>query len=145
MLQDSRTKGKRFIMEKFLDRLSELMGGRNASEFARFLGVKQRMFDYAVKGERKPSVELVIAICTKTGCSFEWLFGLTEDMPTGKDGKAQRGCSTCRKQAAIIRKQSEILERLSKGINSQSALLDVCTDEIDTVNSLILGLARKQK
>lgn len=63
--------------EKFLSRLNECRNGMSVSEFARFLGLNQKTVDTYVKGERKPSVELVIAVCSKCGKSADWFLGLS--------------------------------------------------------------------
>lgn len=63
-------------MKDFLDRLNFCRKGMNVSEFARFLGMNQKTLDFYIKGERKPSVELIISVCTKCGVSADWLLGL---------------------------------------------------------------------
>ena len=64
-------------MKNFLDRLNECRNGMSVSAFARFLGLNQKTLDLYIKGERKPSVELVLAICSKCGRSADWLLGTT--------------------------------------------------------------------
>ncbi len=63
-------------MQTFLERLSECRGAMSVSAFARFLGMNQKTLDMYIKGERKPSVELVQAVCSKCGRSADWLLGL---------------------------------------------------------------------
>ena len=60
----------------FTQRLNKLRGNMNVSEFARFLGIRQSSLDCYIKGERKPSVELVVAVCLKCDVSSDWLLGL---------------------------------------------------------------------
>ena len=48
----------------------------NVSEFARFLGMNQKSLDNYVKGQCKPSVELVVTVCIKCDVSADWLLGL---------------------------------------------------------------------
>ena len=62
-------------MQKFLERLNECRNGMSVSAFARFLGLNQKTLDLYIKGERKPSVELVLAVCSKCGRSADWLLG----------------------------------------------------------------------
>lgn len=62
-------------MKKFLERLNECRNGMSVSAFARFLGLNQKTLDLYIKGERKPSVELVLAVCSKCGRSADWLLG----------------------------------------------------------------------
>lgn len=64
-------------MKDFLDRLSECRNGMSVSAFSRFLGLNQKTLDLYIKGERKPSVELVLAVCSKCGRSADWLLGIT--------------------------------------------------------------------
>ena len=49
----------------------------SVSAFARFLGLNQKTLDLYMKGERKPSVELIVAVCSKCGRSADWLLGLS--------------------------------------------------------------------
>lgn len=69
-------------MQKFIERLNECRNGMSVSAFARFLGLNQKTLDLYIKGERKPSVELVLAVCSKCGRSADWLLGTasTEDL-----------------------------------------------------------------
>lgn len=62
-------------MQKILERLNECRNGMTVSAFARLLGLNQKTLDLYLKGERKPSVELVLAICSKCGRSADWLLG----------------------------------------------------------------------
>lgn len=63
-------------MKNFLERLSEQKGDMSVSAFSRFLGINQKTLDLYMKGQRKPSVELVVAVCSKCGCSADELLGL---------------------------------------------------------------------
>lgn len=63
-------------MKNFLDRLNECRNGASVSAFARLLGLNQKTLDLYIKGERKPSVELIVAVCSKCGRSADWLLGL---------------------------------------------------------------------
>lgn len=67
-------------MDKFLERLNECRNGMSVSAFARFLGLNQKTLDLYIKGERKPSVELVLAVCSKCGRSADWLLGITTEV-----------------------------------------------------------------
>ena len=62
-------------MQNFLERLNECRNGMSVSAFSRFLGLNQKTLDLYIKGERKPSVELVLAVCSKCGRSADWLLG----------------------------------------------------------------------
>lgn len=65
------------IPEKFLARLEECRNGMSVSAFSRFLGINQKTLDLYVKGERRPSVELIVAVCSKCGRTADWLLGLS--------------------------------------------------------------------
>ena len=74
-------------MNNFLTRVSGLKGNRNTSEFARFLGVNQKSLDQMLKGERKPSVQMVYTICLKCSVSADWLLSLPVQQEKKKSGK----------------------------------------------------------
>ena len=63
-------------MDSFLEKLKSLQGQVSTAAFARRLGVNQKTLDHLVKGERKPSVEMVVTICSCLGVSSDWLLGL---------------------------------------------------------------------
>ena len=65
-------------MKNFLERLNICRNGRSVSEFARLLGINQKTLDFYIKGERKPSVELIVSVCSKCNVSANWLLGLPE-------------------------------------------------------------------
>ena len=66
-------------METFSDRLKMLQKGRNTSEFARFLEVRQQTLDNYLKGKRQPPIDFVVAVCNKCGIQPDWLLGLSDD------------------------------------------------------------------
>lgn len=70
-------------MKDFLERLNICRNGMSVSAFSRLLGLNQKTLDLYIKGERKPSVELVTAVCSKCGRSSDWLLGLAAD--TGQE------------------------------------------------------------
>ncbi len=63
-------------MQDFLERLNKCRNGMSVSAFARLLGMNQKAIDVYIKGERKPSVKLITTVCSKCGCSADWLLGL---------------------------------------------------------------------
>ena len=63
-------------MKEFLERLNSLKGDMSVSAFSRFLGINQKTLDLYMKGQRKPSVELIVAVCSKCGCSADELLDL---------------------------------------------------------------------
>lgn len=70
----------------FLERLKSLQGDQSVSSFARFLGIPQKSLDNYTKGLRKPSVELVLLVCSKTGVSADYLLGLSDDPSPARQG-----------------------------------------------------------
>lgn len=72
-------------MDSFLEKLKGLQGEASTAAFARRLGVNQKTLDHLVKGERKPSVEMVMTICSCLGVSADWLLGLSTASASDKD------------------------------------------------------------
>ena len=62
----------------FLEKILSVKGGRSVSAFARDIGMNQRVVDMYLKGERKPSLEFVLNICSTQDVSANWLLGLPE-------------------------------------------------------------------
>jgi len=65
-------------MDAFFERVNSLKGSMSTNAFAKFLGVNQKTLDQMLKKERKPSLQMLIAICTKCRVSADWLLGLPE-------------------------------------------------------------------
>lgn len=106
----------------FLERLLALKGDSNVSEFARFLGINQKTLDHAIKGERKPSVEMVASICSKTNVTSDWLIGLS-DCPSGvtSDSDLLKRCQKAEKDLARVNKA---LSFILKGTNELQAIVE---------------------
>lgn len=62
-----------------LTRLKDLQGENSVSAFARFLEMPQKTVDTYINGQRKPSVEFIMRVCSKCHVSSDWLLGLSED------------------------------------------------------------------
>ncbi len=94
-------------MDDFLSRLASLQGEMSTSAFARLLGINQKTLDHLVKGERKPSVEVVIAVCRKMHVSANWLLGLpeTRSAPKNTDSAAKLE-GLCAEMRTLIEKYS---------------------------------------
>lgn len=88
-------------MFKFLERLNHCRNGMSVSAFSRFLGLNQKTLDLYMKGERKPSVELVMAVCSKCGCSADWLLGLSETAESEQTFWKDRALSAEKKLARV--------------------------------------------
>jgi len=69
----------------FTERLKELQGNMSVAALAKTLGVTQPAMNYYIKGERKPSVELMIKLCYNFKVSFEWLVGLSDVRTPAKE------------------------------------------------------------
>ena len=63
----------------FKQRLKELQGDMSVAAFAKSLAISQPAMNYYIKGERKPSVELMMKLCYNYHVSFEWLVGLSDE------------------------------------------------------------------
>lgn len=61
-----------------LTRLKTLQGDYSVSAFARFLEMPQKTVDTYINGQRKPSVEFILRVCSKFHVSADWLLGLSE-------------------------------------------------------------------
>lgn len=61
----------------FVMRLRDLQGEDSVSAFARRLQIKQQTLDACIKGQRKPSAELIYKVACNCHVSADWLLGLT--------------------------------------------------------------------
>ena len=69
--------------------------------------MKQKTVDLYIKGQRKPSVELIVSVCSKCCCSADWLLGLQS---TNEDQSEQLNW----KLRAIAAEQK--LERINRAL-----------------------------
>jgi len=100
------------VMKLFLERLNHLRGDMNVTEFSRFLGMKQRTVDACLRGERKPSIELLLAICEKCNVTSDWMLGRssqkTSTIVLKNDGVKEK-VKALKKDAGIICEQADAL------------------------------------
>lgn len=68
-----------YKFKAFVRRLKELQGHESVSAFARRLEIPQKSLDCYIKGEHKPSVDLLLRVSTKCGVSADWLLGLSDE------------------------------------------------------------------
>ena len=61
-----------------ITRIKELQGEKSVSAFARYLEIPQKTVDTYINGERKPSVEFIMRICSKCHVTSDWLLGLSD-------------------------------------------------------------------
>ena len=67
------------MFKLILKRLKDLQGENSVSSFARFLEMPQKTVDTYINGQRKPSVEFIMRVCSKCHVSADWLLGLSDD------------------------------------------------------------------
>lgn len=99
------------VPENFLERLEECRNGMTVSAFSRFLGINQKTLDMYVKGDRKPSVDLIVAVCSKCGKTADWLLGLTGSDEIGQADWRARAIAA---EAKLLR-VSQALGHVLKG------------------------------
>jgi len=99
-------------MKLFLERLNHLRGDMNVTEFSRFLGMKQRTVDACLRSERKPSIELLLAICEKCNVTSDWMLGRssqkTSTIVLKNDGVKEK-VKALKKDAGLICEQADAL------------------------------------
>lgn len=59
-------------------RIKELQGEKSVSAFARYLEMPQKTVDTYINGERKPSVEFIMRVCSKCHVTSDWLLGISD-------------------------------------------------------------------
>ena len=75
------------IRDIFSERLKALRKEIGVSQdvFAQRLGVARATLGYYEKGDRLPDIEFLDLVCSKTGCSMEYLMGYSENMKPSND------------------------------------------------------------
>ena len=68
-----------YDVDIIVTRIREVSSGVKTAELARILGMTQQTVDCYMRGKRKPSLELVYNVCSKFGCSADWLLGLNDE------------------------------------------------------------------
>jgi len=119
-------------IEIFIGRLTELKGNRSTIKLSKALKIHNNTLNYIFARERKPSLEVALAVADMTGCSLDYLFGRSQE---------SKGCSKCRDKNAIITRQSQLLQSLSENVKEQVALLG----EMETVENLTRSSQSKKK
>jgi len=82
-------------MNNFSDRLSSLLEGSTQAEFACLLGVHLNSFSSWLRGERYPSYDAILKICTEKCVSADWLLGLSEVKEKAADPPSGAACPGC--------------------------------------------------
>ena len=68
------------MKKNVFERLNELRGDRSVNGFATFLGIPQKTMDDCLKGKRKPSINLITAVCTKCNVTSDWILGIESEL-----------------------------------------------------------------
>ena len=76
----------------FTSRLTEIMDGKNNTEFAKDVGLSRQPLGYYLNGDRLPDAENIVKICQKCGVSSDYLLGLKE--VTSPDNNIKTTCNT---------------------------------------------------
>lgn len=66
------------MFKLLIKRIKELQGEKSVSALARYLEMPQKTVDTYINGDRKPSVEFIMRVCSKFKVSSDWLLGLTD-------------------------------------------------------------------
>ena len=90
-----------------LKRLKDLQGENSVSSFARFLEMPQKTVDTYINGQRKPSVEFIMRVCSKCHVSADWLLGLSDER--GGSQSAAPMTLVTKKRQTLFEPQDEIL------------------------------------
>ena len=114
-------------MKEIITRIITLKKDRNVSEFSRFLGLSQRTVDSYLRGERKPSIELVFRVCEKCNVSSDWLLGLSETAQTPQNAQ----------QSSPERdpKSQESLHLLIRTVSQQQDTIEAQRRELELLKS----------
>ncbi len=95
------------MFKLILKRLKDLQGENSVSSFARFLEMPQKTVDTYINGQRKPSVEFIMRVCSKCHVSSDWLLGLSDDR--GDSQSAAPMTMVTKKRQTLLEPQDEIL------------------------------------
>ena len=104
------------FFDRVVSRLLTLKGDMNVSRFAEHCGIAQPLMDRYIKGVNLPSLDKVIQICIKSGCSADWLLGLS-------DCRAPGGDAANAPQLAALEKKIHDLELENAALQKALSLL----------------------
>ena len=99
------------VLSQLVSRLATLKGSQSGSAFAAQCEIAQPMMDRYLKGENAPSSEKLMQICVKTGCSADWLLGLSD--VRGGDAASSVPPETAEKLAALEKENAELRGEVS--------------------------------
>lgn len=104
------------FFDRVVSRLLTLKGDMNVSRFAEHCGIAQPLMDRYIKGVNLPSLDKVIQICLKCGCSSDWLLGLS-------DCRAPGGAAANAPRISALDKQLHDLEVENAALQKALSLL----------------------
>lgn len=98
----------------FRSRLEELQGERTQKEFAAFLRIPLNTYTNWLLYQRRPTIDAVIAICTKMGVSSDWLLGLSDSKTVPDEHHSE-----CNDSEWMLRAQTaeRKLEKVNKALS----------------------------
>jgi len=120
-------------MEKYLKnllgRLEALRAGRTVTAFAKACDVPQQTMANYCKGERIPSLEALVHLCTANVVSADWMLGFTDDRAghsaPASDTQNAKKVVELEKENSLLRAQIEglkyALDAIGKGGVTASA------------------------
>lgn len=71
-------------MNSFGERLKEARGSESQTSFAKRLGISQVAYSRYELNQREPGLDALYQIGITTGCSIDWLLGLTDAQRSGQ-------------------------------------------------------------
>lgn len=69
---------KFILFRKRLLAIKNACGYKNQAQFARKLEITPAALNQLLMGKRRPSIETLITICEKTGCSADYLLNINQ-------------------------------------------------------------------
>lgn len=108
------------FLENFLARLDSLRAGRTVTAFAKSCDIPQQTMSNYCKGERVPSLEALVRLCTANVVSSDWLLGFTDD---------RTGHSAPVADASLVARVAE-LEREADRLRAENAGLKYALDAL---------------
>ncbi|MBQ4200620.1 MAG: helix-turn-helix transcriptional regulator [Kiritimatiellae bacterium] len=86
-----------------IGRIKTLQNDLSNFEFGRLLGMTPQTVDLYMRGERKPSVEFVVRVCSHYNVSADWILGL----PTTFVAEEQQMTSSVNKRIADLKTSAD--------------------------------------
>lgn len=113
-----------------LTRLKTLQGDYSVSAFARFLEMPQKTVDTYINGQRKPSVEFILRVCSKFHVSADWLLGLS-DTREPSEGAAPAKALPIRPRKNPFAAETDILTEIAAMKRRMAQLEAIATKQLE--------------